>query len=104
MEHAATVRRPAAQGLRVVALVTSTFILVGSTGHAGAKWATALAGPAALKQAAAGIDIASVVETVQHRVAPSTRDHSVLVASDRLYRAEFSRRGVTVSLRGSRLA
>ena len=93
----------AAQGLRVFALATSTLVLAGSTGHAGANAATSLAGPAALKHArAAGIDIASVVETVQHHVAPSMRDRSVLVASDRLYRAEFSRRGVTLSLRGSR--
>jgi hypothetical protein len=94
-------RLAALQGLSVVAVVTSTLVLAGSAGHTRGNPAAPRAGPAALKQArAAGIDTGSVIETVQHHVAPSTRDQSVLVASDRLYRAEFRRDGVTLSLRG----
>ena len=92
--YAATIRWPAGQGLSAVAVVTVALTLAGSSAlQSGSSLAKPLAGAAALKQAeTAGIDIGGVIETVQHHVAPSKRDPSTLIASDRLYHAEFSRR------------
>ena len=102
--YAATIRWPAGQGLSAVAVVTVALTLAGSSAlQSGSSLAKPLAGAAALKQAeTAGIDIGGVIETVQHHVAPSKRDPSTLIASDRLYHAEFSREGMSLSLRGSR--
>ena len=104
--HAATLRAPARQGFYAVAVLTAALTLAGSSAvHTGSLLGKPLAGPAALKQAkAAGINIGSVIETVQHHVAPSKRNHSLLVARDRLYRAQFSRQGLALSLRGSHFA
>ena len=96
MGHAATIRWPAGQGLSAVAVVTAALALAAGSSaiQSGSSIARPLAGAAALKQAqAAGIDIGGVIETVQHHVAPSKRDHSTLVASDRLYRARVQPAG-----------
>ena len=66
---------------------------------AGAARAAASSSKAALQRAEqAGIDINSVIETVSHRVAP-TSGHDRLAAEDRLYRADFSPAGFSLTLR-----
>ncbi len=47
----------------------------------------------------AGIDVGGVVETVSHRVVPGKR--GTLFARDRLYRAEFSSKGISMNLANS---
>ncbi len=103
MNSAAIAWQPTRWTLNVFAITVAALALAGAAAVRPATDAEPLAGAAALKQAeTAGIDIGGVIETVQHHVAPSKRDPSTLVASDRLYRAEFSRQGMALSLRGSR--
>jgi phosphoribosylformylglycinamidine (FGAM) synthase PurS component len=58
-------------------------------------------GSTSVRHVSGRLDLAGVVETVSHHVAPR-RDSQRLAAHDHLYSAEFGRDGLTVSLRDSR--
>ena len=54
---------------------------------------------AAAKGKPSGVDVGAVIETVRHRVAPVPGTPGLLRAEDRVYRADFDRSGVAVTLR-----
>jgi len=90
--------------LPVVALAAAlgSSILLAGSGGAAATTAGAgrLEGEAVRRQAEkAGIDIGAAIETVRHHVAPLGRQANVLSSQDRLYRAEFSPSGFSLTLR-----
>ena len=54
---------------------------------------------AAAKGKPSGVDVGAVIEAVRHRVAPVPGTPGLLRAEDRVYRADFDRSGVAVTLR-----
>jgi hypothetical protein len=96
----AAVRHPGRIGTLIVASLLVGLAPAAARSQQRETQVTAFHGEAALSQARrAGIDIAGIIETVDHHLAPVAARPGLLRVDDRLYRADIGAKGIALSLR-----